>query len=208
MRYDPATRVLSLSFTRDPVEHADVMLEAGRRMTTSTDPVSAWTGLGVAVGFGAIVGIVMEIHRRVILPMLLGPSEIAPLGTVTLQLLPVILLILALYVAIYRRAVRRRRNALISRIQPNTIVDVDIFADGMHFASGQLAFDIDWPAVTSIVLDANRIEIECDSFATYLPDHAFANKAAFAETGKVLRRLWRDAAKHDHDRRMVAAGLD
>ena len=37
MRYDPATRILSLSFTRRPGEHVDVMLETGRRMVTGPD---------------------------------------------------------------------------------------------------------------------------------------------------------------------------
>ena len=61
MRYDPATRVLSLSFTRSPKEHVDVMFETGRRMMTSADPRSAWTGFGIAVGahagYDVLVGV-------------------------------------------------------------------------------------------------------------------------------------------------------
>jgi hypothetical protein len=208
MRYDPATRVLSLSFTRDPEEHADVMLDTGRRMMTSTDPASAWTAFGMAIGFGAIVGIVMELHRRFILPLVLGPSAIAPLGTVTAQLLPLILLVVALYVVLYRRVAKRQRKALLSRIEPNLAVDVDIFTQGIISTSGDFTVEIDWSAVTNIILDQSRIEIECESFAIYLPERAFPDRAAFMEAAKALRKLWREAAKRDRDSRMVAAGLD
>lgn len=208
MAYDPETRILSLSFTRDPGEHADAMLEMGRRMTTSADPISAWTGFGLAIGFGAVVGVVMEIHRRFVLPMLAGSSEIAPLGMVALQLLPLLLLVAALYAILHQRTIRRRRTALVSRLERNLVIDVDIFSKGLTSSSGQVTIDIDWAAVTDIVVNGNRIEIECESFATYLPERAFTNRAAFAEAARDLRKLWREAVKHDRDSRMLAAGLD
>lgn len=208
MRYDPATRLLSLSFTRDPGEHADVMLELGRRMTTSADPLSPWTGLGIALGFGAVVGIAMEVHRRFVLPLVLGPSENAPLGTVAVQVLPLVLLVAAGYVFLHLRVTRRRRKALISRLRPDLVVDVDIFSDGIVSSSEQFAVEIDWPAVTNIVLDGSRIEIECESFAIYLPERAFSNRTAFTEAARELRSLWREAVKRDRDSRMLAAGLD
>lgn len=208
MRYDPASRVMSLSFTRNPDEHVDVMLETGRRMMTSPDPVSAWAAFGVAIGFGAIVGIVMEIHRRFVLPLLLGPSEIAPLGTVTLQLLPLVMLIVALYVVLHLRVTKRRRRALASRLDPNRIIDVDIFTQGIVSSSGHVTVELAWAGVTNIVLDGGRIEIECESFAVYLPERAFANRAAFVQAAKDLRGLWREATKREHDSKMLAAGLD
>ena len=208
MRYDPATRVLSLSFIRDPKEHIDVMLETGRRMATSTDPVSAWAGFGVAIGFGAVVGIVMEVHRRFVLPLLLGPSEIAPLGTVAAQILPLVLLVIALYVVVYQRMVKRQRKAMLSRLEPNVMVDIDIFMQGMVSTSGDFAVEIDWSAVTDVILDGSRIEIECESFVVYVPERAFADRAAFIEAAKALRKLWREAVKRQHDSRMLAAGLD
>lgn len=208
MRYDPADRILSLSFTRDPAEHADVMIEAGRRMMTRTDPTSAWTGFGVAIGFGAVVGVVMEVHRRFLLPLLLGPSEIAPFGSVFLQLLPLVLLIVALYAILHIRVARRRRKTLISRLEPNLVIDMDIFSQGITASSGQFAVEIDWPVVRDVLLDGNRIEIECESFSLYLPRRAFTNQAAFNATARELRQLWREALKHEHDVRMVAAGLD
>lgn len=208
MRYDPADRVLSLSFTRNPQEHADVMIESGRRMLTSTEPAYAWGGFGVAIGFGAVVGIVMEIHRRFILPSLLGPSDITPLGTVALQLLPLILLAAALYIFLHRRAVQRQRRALISRLEPNLFIDVDIFSRGIISSSGQFTVEIDWPVVRDIFADAGRIEVECESFSVYIPERAFACRSAFNEAAKEIRDLWREALKRDRDSKMVAAGLD
>jgi hypothetical protein len=208
MRYDPASRILSLSFTRNPGEHADVMLDMGRRMTTAADPLSAWAGFGLAIGFGAVVGLVMEIHRRFVLPFFLGPSELAPLGTVALQLLPLILLFAVLYVFLRFRTARRRREAVMSRLDPRLVIDVDIFTHGLISSSGRFAVEVDWPAVTNIFLDASRIEIECESFAVYLPERAFANRAAFTEAATDLRRLWREAVKRDHDDKMLAAGLE
>jgi hypothetical protein len=208
MSYEAADRVLSISFVRDPREHADVMLDMGRRMTTGRDPLSAWTGFGIAIGFGAVVGIVMEVYRRFVLPLLLGPSEIAPLGTVAIQLLPLVLLIVALYVTLHLRIARRRRKALVSRLDPNLVIDVDIFSKGIVSSSGRFTVEIDWPAVTDIVVNGSRIEVECESFAIYLPERAFANRAAFGEAAKELRKLWREAAKRERDSKMMAAGLD
>lgn len=208
MRYDPSTRVLSLSFKRNPAEHVDVMLETGRRMMTNPDPLSAWAGFGMAIGFGAVVGIVVEIHRRFVLPLLLGPSEIAPLGTVGLQLLPLVLLVAALYAVVHRRIAKRRRKALLSRLEPELVVDVDIFAQGIVATSGQSAVETDWTAVKDVLIEGDRIEIECESFAIYLPERVFKDQAAFTDAAAELRRLWRDALKRDHDGRMIAAGLD
>jgi hypothetical protein len=208
MRYDPSTRILSLSFKRSPGEHVDAMLETGRRMMTSPDPLSAWAGLGMAIAFGALVGIVMEIHRRFVLPLILGPFEIAPLSTVGLQLLPLILLVAALYAIVHQRVAKRRRKALLSRLEPDLVVDVDIFAEGIVVASGQSTVETDWTAVKDVLIEGDRIEIECESFAIYLPERAFKDRSAFTDAAAALRRLWREALKRDHDGRMIAAGLD
>lgn len=208
MAYDPATRVLSLSFARDPSEQADVMLEAGRRMTTSTEPMAAWTGFGIAIGFGVLVGIVMELYRRFILPLVLGPSEVAPLGSVAVQLLPLILLLIALYSVLFVRTKTRRRQAIISKLEPGRVVDVDIFAKGVSMSSGKATIEVDWSGVHDIVADSSRIELECEGFVVYIPARAFDGNAAYAAALKDIRHLWRDAVKLERDRRMVEAGLD
>jgi len=162
----------------------------------------------MAITFGAAVGIAMEIHRRFVLPLILGPSEIAPLGTVGLQLLPLILLVADFYAVVHRRIAKLRRKALLSRLEPDLIVDVDIFAQGIVTTSGHSTVETDWTAVKNILIDGGRIEIECESFAIYLPERAFKDQAAFTDAAAELRKLRREALKREHDGRMIAAGLD
>ncbi|MBX9457472.1 MAG: hypothetical protein KL863_16480 [Rhizobium sp.] len=208
MRYDPADRILSLSFIRDPREHADMMLEAGRRMTTATNPFSAWAGVGVMVGFGAIVGISMEVYRRQVLPLVVDPAQTAPLSTALLQFLPLIVLTGLLYVVLFIRIVRQRQKALISRLAPGLVVDVDIFTKGIISSSGQFTVMIDWPAIRDIFVEDDRIEIESEGILIYAPVRAFPNRAAFNAAAREIRDLWREAVRLERDRQMVAAGLD
>lgn len=208
MRYDPADRILSLSFAREPQEHADVMLEAWRRMLAGPGSGSPWRSFFMAVGFGVVVGIAMEIHRRLVLPALLGTSDIAPLSVIVVQLLPVVTLVLALYALLRVRTLRRRHSALVARLAPALYIDVDIFPKGISASSGQVAVDVDWPAVRNVFTDAGRIELECESFSLYIPMRAFADPNAFSEAAKEIRKLWREAVKHDRDSRMLAAGLE
>lgn len=208
MRYDSADRVLSISFVRDPEEHADVIVEAGRRMFASPEPSDGGTTFLITIGFGALVGIVMEIHRRFILPLVLDPSRIAPFGPVTLQLLPLIFLLVALYFFLQRRQAKRNRSALRSRLQPALFIDVDIFTKGVAISGGHAAAEVDWPAVRNIFVVGNRIEIEGEDFVTYIPARAFSDREALIAAAKKIRNVWREAAKRDHDNKMTAAGVD
>lgn len=208
MRYDPADRVLSLSFAREPEEHADVILEAGRRMLAGPGSGSPWRMFFVAIGFGVVVGIAMEIHRRFVLPALLGTSDIAPLSVVAVQLLPVVILVLGLYALLHARTLRRRRSALVARLAPALYIDVDIFPTGISASSGQVAIEVDWPAARNVFVDAGRIEIECESFSLYIPERAFADHKVFTDAAIEIRKLWREDVKHDRDSRMLAAGLE
>lgn len=210
MSYEAADRVLSISFVRDPEEHADMMLQAGRRMVTETDSsVAWWKAIGTAIGFGVVVAIVMELYRRILLPVILDPSEIAPFGTAALELLPLILLVVALFAFLYARASRRRRRVLISRLRPGVFVDVDIFSKGICVSNGgQSTVEVDWPAVRNIFAVRDGMEIECEVFVFHIPLRAFASRAAFNEAGQEIRNVWREALKREHDGKMIAAGLD
>ena len=54
---------MTVSFVRDPEEHADVMLEAGKRFVARTNSGPACVGpFFILIGFGAGVGIVMELY--------------------------------------------------------------------------------------------------------------------------------------------------
>jgi hypothetical protein len=208
MPYEPSTRVLSVSFVRDPAEQADVTVEAGRRWMTGADTLSTGAGVGIAVGFGAVAGLVMEIHRRFVLPLVLGSSDTVPLGTMAVQLLPLILLLGALFAWLHRRAQRRWRQAMTSRLTPGCIVDVDLYSQGVSMSGGQTIIEIDWEAVRDVIADKNRIEIECEGFVVYVPARAFDGVAAYAQAVKDIRQLWRDALRLERDRKMIEAGLD
>jgi len=210
MSYAAADRVLSISFAREPEEHADALAEAGRRMFSDTDEEGrAWgKALGTAIGFGAVVGIVMELYRRFILPLMLDASEIAPLHVAALEMLPFFFLVSALVVTLYVRAARRQHRGVISRLRPGIFVDVDIFSKGLVLTTGQSSFTADWSEVRDVVGVRNGMEIECELSVIFIPERAFANRAAFNEAGREIRNVWRQALKRDHDSRMVAAGLD
>jgi hypothetical protein len=210
MRHDPASRVLSLSFTRDPAEHADVMIAAGRRMfpvRRSSSLRWSWIRFSLAIAAGIVIGFIMEAYRRLVLPFL-GMQDTVPLGTAMLQVLPLALLAVALLIAFAWWGIRLRRSAFAARISPGVIVDVDIFTDGLTSSGGDLIIDLDWLAVREVYADANRIEIECESFVVYLPVRAFADGKAFTHGAAEIRKLWRDRLKRDRDRRLLGAGVD
>jgi hypothetical protein len=208
MRHDPANRVMSLSFRREPEEHATQMLEAGRRLTTSPAPASPWPAFGLAIGGGIVVGIVNEIYRQFVLPLFLDDTETVPLGIAVMQLLPALVLLLAVLVLLYRRSLRRRRAALVSRIQPGLIIDVEIFPHGLVSSNGPTTIEVEWAAVRAITSESGRLVLECESFALYIPERAFATPTAFADGSKEIRRLWREALRNERDTRMIDAGLD
>jgi hypothetical protein len=132
----------------------------------------------------------------------------APLSTAALELLPVLILLVALYFFLARRTARRQWRAMLSRMQPGLVVDVDVFSKGVRMSTERATIECDWPAARSIFAVPNGMEIEYESFAIFIPERAFANRAAFNEAGKQMRALWRDAVKRDHDDKMIAAGIE
>lgn len=208
MRHDPANRILTLSFKREPAEHAALMLDAGRRMMASPARTNPWPAFGLAIGVGVVAGIVTELHRRFVIPLFLSDAETVTLGILILQLLPVLALLVALAIFSYRRTNRRRRAALVSRIQPGAFIDVDIFPHGLVSSSGPVTIEVEWPAVRAVTTDGGRLVLECETFALYIPERAFVTPAAFAEGSKEILRLWREALRNQRDVRMIEAGLD
>lgn len=208
MRYDPADRILSLSFSRDPEEHASAMIEAGRKLAAPTGRVSPWGPFFLMIGIGVAIGVVMESYRAYVLPSLLGTTEIAPLPVILLELLPVVLIGAAL-VSIYAvRAGARQRRSLVSRFDPHVVIDVDIFRQGIGIASGAMTMDIDWTGIRDVITANGRIDFEAEGYMIYIPERAFANHAAYTEGSREIRKLWREAVRHDRDSRMIEAGLD
>jgi hypothetical protein len=207
MRYDPASRIMTVSFPRDPEEHADVMLEAGKRFVASTNPGPAWMPFFILIGFGAIVGIVMELYRRLVLPGILHASEIVPLGVVLVQILPILLLAAGFYLILVVRLMASRRKTVISKLEPRLFIDADIYEEGISTSSSHISVQLDWIAVKSVAVNSNRIDVESEGYVIYFPERAFKNRAEFNEAAMTMRNLWREAKKAARDSKMAVAEL-
>jgi hypothetical protein len=193
MRTDAQNRIMSLSFQRDPKEHAEVMFSAGRRLMTPARGSSVWPFFAIAIAFGAIVGLAMEGYRRFVLSPLLGVEDVTPLNIIVLQLLPIFLLLVAL---LYGRALhvqQRRMRALTDRLQAGVFIDTDIYRDGVKSSSGPVTVLIEWTSIREILLQKTRIEFVNESFVVYIPERAFANRQAFQAAAKQFRQLWLEA---------------
>lgn len=193
MRYDAKDRIMSLSFQREPEEHVDVMLAAGRRMMTPNRASYNWSIIGAAVGFGAVVGISMEIYRRFVLSPLLGVDEVTPLTVIVLQLLPLLLLISALVYGWIRYIGKRRKQMLLDRLEPDLFVDLDIFRDGLRMTAGTLTLSLEWTGIRAILTGTQRIEFDGESFTAYVPERAFESRQAFEAAVGQFRAFWLEA---------------
>ena len=208
MRYDPADRILSISFKRDSQEHADVMIEAGKRLIASDDPVSAWKPFVLVVGIGAATGIAMELYRRFILPQLLDTTDIAPLSVIAAQLLPLLLLAIGGYVFVMIRNAAMRRRILASKFAGEVFIDIDIYKQGLVTANGRSTVEMDWAAVKNILAGPRRLELESEATLVYIPERAFASRQAFNEAVATIRNFWREAQRAERDSAYIRAGLD
>lgn len=193
MRYDAQNRIMSLSFERDPNEHADVMLETTKRFMTPPAPAHRRNILIGSLAFGAMVGLAMEIYRRFVLPPLLGVSEVTPLNIIILQLLPFLLLLAALIFGLSRSGNRRQRQTLIDRLGKKTFVDTDIYPEGIRSMAGTVYIQIDWTAIRTISVSDKRIEFEGETIVLYLPYRAFESRADYVLRAKELRTIWQNA---------------
>lgn len=207
MRYDSADRILSLSFTRDPEEHAATMVDAGRRLMAPTSRMSPWVPFTLMIAIGAVTGAAMELYRRYVLPPLLGTTDVMPLPVAFLVLLPVILIVIGLLVTLMVRAKRRQHRAIIARLEPKAFIDMDIFRQGIRVTNGPMTMDVDWAGIRNVVAANKRIDLEAEGYVIYIPERAFENRAAFVRGSADIRKLWRDAMKHDRDNKMIEAGL-
>lgn len=208
MPYSPADRILSISFKRDLEEHADAMFDVGRRLATETKTVSPWIGFGMAIGLGALIGVTMELHRRFVLPAILGVEDAPPLGTAILQFLPVLLIAIGVYVFLHLRTIRSQRRAVLSQLRPDLTIDIEIFRQGVTASTGAFNMDVNWSFVSDVYVDGARIEIACESLSIYIPERAFPSRASFTEAFKQIRGVWQDATRRDRDRKMIEAGVD
>jgi hypothetical protein len=193
MKFGPESRVMSLSFVRDPKEHAQVMLEAGRRFTTPVGPRYHWQTLLGAAGIGVLIALAMELYRSFFLIPVLEIANVPPLDVVLAQFLPFLLLIFLVYFGRARYLQGRHRKALEDRVSASAFVDVDIFEGGIASTVERMQVSMEWAGVRNVYVSDQRIEFECDVFVLYIPARAFADKPTFEKACQDIYTLWRQA---------------
>lgn len=190
MRTDAQSRIMSLSFKREPEEHADVMIQAGRRMMTPRKALSVGPFFAAAIAVGVVLALGMEAYRRFVLSPLLGNADVTPANVIFLQFLPLFVLAIILIYSFSALSHKRRRQALIERLDKNLFVDVDIYEEGMRSTSGPVTVMLEWKAIRDVAVKPSRLEFEGDSYVAYLPQRAFESRARFEEAAKKIRGLW------------------
>jgi hypothetical protein len=111
----------------------------------------------------------------------------------SLQALPLVVLMIAIYASLHLRTLRARRRELISRISADTLVVVDVFRTGLRSSSELLSIELPWKAVRVIYNHKGRIEVESDALVIYVPAASFADPEALNAAEMTIRRAWREA---------------
>jgi hypothetical protein len=209
MNYHQETRIMSVSFERDPQEHATVMLAAGRRFAATRAAGFTWPVLLSAIGYGIVLGLAMELYRRFVLSIFFPLEAIPPLNIVLTQMLPFLLLLYLLYLGRAYYLARARRRALIERLGTDVFIDTDIYRDGVTATSGESAVSLNWTGVRSLAVINDRIELDGDAFVLYIPRRAFANKPAFdAAAGRISELLWKARVRAGENKPAASIGKD
>jgi hypothetical protein len=184
---------LTLSFKRDPGEHVDVMMAAGKRFQSPANGDSALHSYWLAIiAVAALIGIAMELHRRFLLPYLFGDSVFPTFSKAMGYFSPLILLALFFRLVLTLYVARIRRVRMMRRMRSDDIVDVDVSRSGIKFTMDDSILFVEWKAFKTMSIIDNRIDIDTAGFTVYIPERAFADRAAFLEGCKTIRRLWRD----------------
>jgi hypothetical protein len=200
MRYHAWQRVLSVSFERQPEEHADVILSSGNRLTSTRAPRLNLFTVGAATAFGLVIGAALEAYRRFVLPGLLGLESVPPLSVILLQLLPFLLLISALILGRAYYLESLKKLSLASEIAPGAFVDIDVYETGVETSSDETTIWMPWTSVREINVGKRRIELVGDGFTTYFPERAFTDKAAYSNALLTFSKLHRVARKAPEER--------
>lgn len=200
MRYHASQRVLSVSFERQPEEHADVILSSGNRLTSIRPPRLNLFTVGAATGFGLVIGAVLEAYRRFVLPGIVGLDAVPPLSVILLQMLPFLLLISALVLGRAYYLESLKKISLASDIAPGAFIDTDIYENGVETSSDETTIWMPWTSIREINVGKRRIELVGDGFTAYFPERAFADKAAYSKALLTFSKLHRAARKRSEER--------
>ncbi|WP_137156908.1 hypothetical protein [Rhizobium sp. FKL33] len=200
MRYHASQRVLSVSFERQPEEHADVILSFGNRLTSIRPPRLNLFTIAVATAFGLAIGAALEAYRRLILPEIVGLDSVPPLSVILLQILPFLLLISALILgrAYYLETLKKASFA--SEIAAGAFIDTDIYENGVETSSDETTIWMPWTSIREINVGKKRIELVGDGFTAYFPERAFSDKAAYSKALLTFSKLHRAARRTPEER--------
>jgi hypothetical protein len=191
MRYHASKRIMSLSYEREPQEHADVILSHGRRYMSAARPPFSWFAVLGAIAFGLLIGLGLECYRRYALPYVLDASEIPTLSIILFQLLPFLLLISALILGRSRYLESFRKQSLASELPTHVFIDTDVYENGVETTSDHMTIWMSWSTVRDVNVAKKRIEIVSDAFVIYFPERAFSDKAAFNQAILQVSKFWR-----------------
>lgn len=195
MRTDAQSRIMSLSFERDPQEHVHVMFNArrrfiGNRPSALTSMAALWFFI-YAAGFG----LGMELYRRYVLVHLTDISNIPPFSVAMLQVFPVFIAIWLLLWWHNRIDERRSAKAVVDRLEKTVFIDVDIFRDGIQAATIKTLVQVDWTAIRDIHFLESRIEFISEAWMFFIPFRAFQSREDYGQRAKEIQAAWEDAVK-------------
>jgi hypothetical protein len=195
MRTDAQSRIMSLSFERDPQEHVDVMFAAARRLAQSNTSVLTSMWMFWFFVYAAGFGLAMELYRRYVLVHLASFSTIPAFNILMLQVLPVFILIWLLLSWHNRIEARRSAKAMADRLERPVFVDVDIYRDGIQAATGKTLVQVDWTIIRDIHVLESRIEFESEAWVSFIPFRAFQGREDYLRRAREIRALWQAALK-------------
>ncbi len=186
--------ILSLSYERDPKEQVKVMLEAGRRFMT-VRPRSWYIQWWIIFALTSLFILLMESYRRFILMPWLGAEDAPDIGDVLFTFAPVwVIFLFALVLALKRRN-QQIMKALEARLAKNVPITVEIYPAGLMTSSSQSKIWLDWTAIRQISVIENRIVLDTEGYANYIPQRAFIDKTDMLEKAKEIRSLWHQGIK-------------
>jgi hypothetical protein len=191
MRYRTANRVMSLSFERDPNEHADVILSGGKQFMRVTKSHISWFAVVGATLFGLVLGLLLELYRRFVLPLVLDAEVIAPLPVILSQLLPFLLLVSGLILGRSLYLNELRKQSVAAELKRGLFIDTDVYADGIETTSDSVTVWMPWHAVRDVIVGKRGIEILGDAFVVYLPERAFKDREDYSRAFQQFLEFWK-----------------
>jgi hypothetical protein len=184
---------ITLSYVRQPVEQAEVIVEAAGRFGTplqqSGNLAARYLFIGIAGGAG--LSLFLHAYRGLILLPVLGLTPLIKVSDLlAICILPCFLTYLLL-MAQARREARQRLVATAAAIRPDVTVAITITAQGIEWNSPGTSCRLAWTEITDITPRFGRIEFDSDASVAYIPAHAFHNQQEQAAILARIQAFWR-----------------